>query len=73
MGAVSINYADVRGSACLFSAAGYKKSGNAAYGWVLASGYGRNSLIWSGDTAGPDICGQATGNSGIVGGHTAYF
>ena len=42
-------------------------------GRVLASGAGRRSASGIGDTDAKDICGKATGNSGGVGGHPAYF
>ena len=73
MGAFSTNDAEVRGSTCGFPAPGHKKTGNAEEGWVLAVGDGKNSPTGSRDTDAPDICGQATGNSGGVGGPTAYF
>ena len=59
MGAFGANGANVRGSTCGFTVAGYKKTGNTAEGWVLASGDVKNSPTWIGDTSAPDICGQA--------------
>ena len=38
MGAAGINGAEVRGSVCGFPAAGRKKTGNTAEGWVLEIG-----------------------------------
>ena len=49
------------------------KKFKAADGWVLSEDYGENSPIGIGDTSAPDICGQETGNSGGLGGPTAYF
>ena len=73
MGAFGTNYAYVGESACVFTAAGHTKSGNAWEGWVLAAGDGKISPRGSEDTATPDICGQATGDSGGVDGPTDYF
>ena len=39
----------------------------------MATNDREKSPLGSGDTAAPDICGQETGNSGGVGGPTAYF
>ena len=44
-----------------------------AEGWVLTAGDGRSSSTGSGDTFAQDIRGQATGNSGGVGGHPDHF
>ena len=73
MGAYGVNNAVVRGSACDFPAAGNTLTGYATEGWVLVAGDGIVSLTGSGDTVSYKICGQATGNSGGVGGPTAYF
>ena len=59
MGDVGNNDAEVRGSVCGFSAAGQKKTSNAAEGWVLVKGDGKKSPTGSRDTSAPDICGQA--------------
>ena len=72
MGAFGANGAEVRGSICGFPAAGHKKKVKAAEGRFAAAGEGKNSPPWSGDRAGTKICGQETGDSGGVGGHTAY-
>ena len=53
--------------------AGHTKTGNEAEGWVLAAYCIISSLIGRGDTVAPDISGQATGNSGRVGGPTVSF
>ena len=73
MGAFDTNDAEVGGSACEFLAAGKTKTGNAAEVWVLAAGDGRSSPIESGNAVSPDICGQATGDRGGVGGPAALF
>ena len=39
--------------------------------WLLAAGDVRSSAIGRGDTDTQEICGQATGDSGGVGGHPA--
>ena len=73
MGAFGANDAEVIGSAREFPAAGHTKTGNTAEGWVLAEGDDIISPTGSGNTVAPDICGKATGDSGRVGGPTAYF
>ena len=73
MGAYEENDTAVRGSAREFPAADHMKTGNAAKGWVLLEGEGVCSSTGSGDTYNQDICGQATGNSGGLGGQPAYL
>ena len=73
MGAFGTNDTEVRGMTCAFPAAGHTKTGKAAEGWVLVVGDGRSSPTGSRDTVTPYIFGQATGDSGGVGGPTAYF
>ena len=73
IGTFGTNDADMRGSACGFPATGHKKKGNAAEGWDLTAGDGRNLSTGSRDTAAPDICGYDTGKIGGVSGPTACF
>ena len=42
-------------------------------GRVVAAGAGRSSYEGSGDIDAKDLWGEATGNSGGVGDHQAYF
>ena len=73
LGDFGTNDAEVRGRVCEFLVAGHTKTGNAVEVWVLEAGYGRNSTTGSGDTVALYICGKVTGDSGGVGGLTAYF
>ena len=73
MGDFGTNDADVGGIACGFPESGYKKKGTTAEGRVLAVGDEKNSPAGSGDIEALDICAQAAGDSGGVGGPTAYF
>ena len=73
MGAFGANGIEVRGIVCGFPAAGHKKKGKSAEGRFLVAGEGKKSPPGIGDRSAPDICGQETGNSGSVGGPTAYF
>ena len=73
VGVFGTNDAEVGESAYRFPAADYKKIDNAAEGWSLASGDGKNIPTESGDTSTLEICGQAKGSSGRVGAPTAYF
>ena len=41
--------------------------------WVLVSGTDRRGATENGNKDAKDICGEATGNSGRVGGNLAYF
>ena len=73
MGDFGANVSEVRGSAGGSLAAGNKKKDKEAEGWFVAADGRKNSPPGSGDTSAPDIYGHETGDSGVVGGPTAYF
>ena len=62
IGAFGTNDEEVRGIACGFPAEDHRKKGNVAEVWVLAAGDDKIIPTGSGDTYGPDICGQGTGD-----------
>ena len=67
------NGAEVRGSSYGFPARGNKVKVKAAEVRVLAKGGGKQIASGSRDTTATDLLGRETGNSGGVGGPTAYF
>ena len=73
VGAIGAYDVEVRGSSCGFPATGNKVKGKDAEGRVVAEGGDRKITSGSGYTTAPDLLGQETGNSGGVGGPTAYF
>ena len=70
---ISANGAEVRGSSYGFPATGNKVKDKAAEGRVVAEVGGKKSTSGGGYTTAPDLLGKETGNSGRVGGPTAYF
>ena len=52
---------------------GEEFEGKKSEGRIVAEGGGRQSYSGSGDTTAPDLLGQEAGNSGVMGGLTAYL
>ena len=73
MDAVGANGAEVRGSACGFSATCDKVKGKEAKERIMAKGVDIKRTSGSGEITTSDLLGQDTGNSGGVGGPTDYF
>ena len=73
MGVIGANGSEARGSSCGVPETGEKVEIKKYEGRLVAEGGGRKSASGSRDTTAPDLLGQESGNSGGMGGLTAYL
>ena len=70
---VGANGAETGGSSCGVPATGDEVEGKNSEGRFMAEGGGGKRTSGSGDTTAPGLLGQEEGDSGGIGGLTAYF